>query len=104
MVQSKVRYNLWTEPIVQFWVLQNPLKNRTELNLTIPTNTTTFGIFNSNLCEEGQGKGFSSEYIHSIYMVTSCVWSHVDHMIWPNVSLSNFENCQNIAKKGVGSI
>jgi hypothetical protein len=37
MVQSKVRHNLWTEPIVQFLVLQNPLKNWTELNLTIPT-------------------------------------------------------------------
>ena len=26
----------WTEPIVRFRVLQNPLKNRTEPNLTIP--------------------------------------------------------------------
>ena len=37
MVRSKVRYNLWTEPIVRFWVLENPLKNRTKPNLTIPT-------------------------------------------------------------------
>ena len=35
-VRSKVHHNQWTEPIVQFWVLQNPLKNRTEPNLTVP--------------------------------------------------------------------
>jgi hypothetical protein len=35
MVQSKVHHNQWIELIVQFEVLQNPLKNRTELNLTI---------------------------------------------------------------------
>src|ERR1700683_2287785 len=40
MVQSKVHHNLWTKPIVQFWVLQNPLKNWTELNLTIPIHNT----------------------------------------------------------------
>jgi hypothetical protein len=37
MVRSKVHHNQWTEPIVQFGVLQNPLKNWTEPNLTIPT-------------------------------------------------------------------
>ena len=36
-VRSKVHHNQWTEPIVQFWVLQNPSKNQTKLNLTIPT-------------------------------------------------------------------
>ena len=36
MVRSKVHCNQWTEPIVQFGVLQNPLKNRTGPNLTIP--------------------------------------------------------------------
>ena len=36
MVWSKVWHNQWNEPIVQFRVLQNPLKNQTEPNLTIP--------------------------------------------------------------------
>ena len=37
MVRSKVHHNQWTEPIVRFGVLQNPLKNRTKPNLTIPS-------------------------------------------------------------------
>ena len=37
MVRSKVHYNLWTKLIVWFWVLENPLKNQTKPNLTIPT-------------------------------------------------------------------
>jgi len=36
-VGSNIHHNQWTEPIVRFWVLQNPLKNWTELNLTILT-------------------------------------------------------------------
>jgi hypothetical protein len=42
MVWSKVRHNQWTEPIVRFRVLQNPLKNRTEPNLTIPIYTILY--------------------------------------------------------------
>ena len=30
----------WTEPIVRFWVLEYPLKNRTKPNLTIPKQDT----------------------------------------------------------------
>ena len=46
-VWSKVRHNQWTEPIVQFRVLQNPLKNRTEPNLTIPRNTGILSLLSS---------------------------------------------------------
>jgi hypothetical protein len=35
-------YNLRTEPMVRFWVLQNPLQNRTEPNLTIHSRLDAF--------------------------------------------------------------
>jgi len=55
-VRSKVHHNQWTEPIVQFWVLQNPLKNQTKPNLTIPMWDPQVSL---------TGPWFCSDWIHS---------------------------------------
>ena len=70
MVWSKVHHNQWTEPIVQFGVLQNPFKNQTEPNLTIPTwlVVDVLQMFSYSCCQEVSRWGVGRRFVHVRYM------------------------------------
>ena len=81
----------WTKPIVQFWVLQNPLKNWTKPNLTIPTIMPSICLSftpDAGVCQWI----FQSEPMHKAWCCSAfktswncqiiCWWTFLDIQVW----------------------
>ena len=103
MVWSKVHHNQWTKPIVLFGVLQNPLKNQTEPNLTIPMRDLqdihsiwVTGLFHILIKQKGCGcsaanrqnggvDGGTRPFIGPIRPYKNLLWqvSDIDVDLWP---------------------